>query len=75
MVIIYTGLVGLDEPRFEGLETNFWVGSEMVSVEENDALMLTFPEEEIKFTLRSMKIDTALGSDGFPVIFIKSSGV
>jgi hypothetical protein len=39
--------------------------------EENDILMLTFSPKELDYVLASMKVDTAPGPDGLPVIFFK----
>jgi hypothetical protein len=42
-----------------------------VSEAENEELMVTFTAKELDKVLASMKVDTAPGQDGLPVIFFK----
>jgi hypothetical protein len=42
-----------------------------VSEEENEGLMLSFTGEELDSVLVGMKVDTAPGPDGLPVVYFK----
>ena len=53
------------------LAPDFWHTPGRVAEEENDGLMLTFTGSEMDVVLSSMKVDTAVGPDGFPIIFFK----
>ncbi len=44
---------------------------EQVSQGENDDLLLTFTLEELDEVLAEMKLDSATGPDGLPVVFFK----
>jgi hypothetical protein len=69
----YRQLMGV--PGEQGLFTlspTTWAALGRVSDEDNDSLMLSFTEQEMDFVLASMRVDTALGPDGFPVVFFKT---
>jgi hypothetical protein len=57
--------------RFFRLSAKIWHTQGRVSDEDNTNLMLTFTQRELDEVLASMKVDTAPGSDGFPLIFFK----
>jgi hypothetical protein len=40
--------------------------------EDDDALMLSFTKQEMDMVLASMRVDTAPGPDGWPVVFFKT---
>jgi hypothetical protein len=48
-----------------------WESAPRVSPAENEGLLLTLSEQELELIVKDMKSDTALGPDGFPVIFFK----
>ena len=60
------------EPRSFALSPDMWAMVGRVTDEENEELMLTFSEKDLDEVLASMKVDTAPGPDGLPVIFYKS---
>lgn len=49
----------------------FWGKSSVILPEENEAISLSFSEEQTDATLKAMKTDTALGRDSFPVSFFR----
>jgi hypothetical protein len=57
-------------PRF-ALAHNLWDPESQISEGENRELELTFTSAELDEVLASMKLDSAPGSDGFPVLFFK----
>jgi hypothetical protein len=59
------------ENRLFSLAQDTWVADRRVSDAENEDLMLSFSGEEVDGVLKAMKVDTAPGPDGFPVIFFK----
>ena len=68
----YRDLLGVGgEPGLFSLTDSLWDAQRCVSEEENQGLMLTFTADEMDAVLASMKVDTAPGPDGFPVIFFK----
>ncbi|KAK1614885.1 hypothetical protein QYE76_020402 [Lolium multiflorum] len=68
----YRNLMGAEgENRLFSLTQDTWVADRRVSDAENEDLMLSFSGEEVDGVLKSMKVDTAPGPDGFPVIFFK----
>jgi hypothetical protein len=69
----YMGLMGTEEPKFLRLHPNSWVGNELVSAEDSDALALSFTREELDEVLTGTKTATAPGPDGFPVAFFKKN--
>jgi hypothetical protein len=69
----YIGLIGTDEPKFLSLRASCWLESARTSVEDNDHLSITFSSEELEEIVKSMKMATAPGPDGFLVAFFKNS--
>ena len=67
----YINLMGSCEAQGAGLRADVWEDSQRVLACENDALGLAFLPEEIDATLLGMKVDTALGPDGWPVAMFK----
>jgi hypothetical protein len=68
----YRNLMGAEgENRLFSLAQDTWVADRRVSDAENEDLMLSFSGEEVDGVLKAMKVDTAPGPDGFPVIFFK----
>jgi hypothetical protein len=63
------GLAG--ETRVFSLFAGLWEEHQRISDEENGLLELTFTPDELDEVLHSMKVDSALGPDGLPVIFFK----
>jgi hypothetical protein len=63
--------MGSDKPKFLSVSHNCWSAEEKVSVEENEALALSFTREELDEVLKSTKTAMALGQDGFPLAFYK----
>lgn len=51
------------------LEAYFWDASEKVTIEENQALISPFTEEEIRAAVFIMNPDKAPGPDGFSMSF------
>jgi hypothetical protein len=51
------------------LVVDFWPARAMVSANENVELTLPFSPEEVGKAIRDMKVDSAPGPDGLPVIF------
>ena len=68
----YRELLGTDVPRHLGLVENTWAENDRVSAEDNEKLLLTFSEAELKTLIKEMKSNTAPGPDGFPMTFFKS---
>jgi hypothetical protein len=69
----YMGLMGTKEPKFIALQANCWLGNEIVFAEDNDDLALSFTSEELEEVLKGTKTATALGPDGFLVVFFKKN--
>jgi hypothetical protein len=68
----YRNLMGAEgEARVFSLATTLWDQLGRVSEEENDGLMMSFTGEELDKVLASMRVETAPGPDGWPVIFFK----
>jgi hypothetical protein len=68
----YQGLMGsAGETRVFSLSAGLWEEHQRISNEENGLLELTFTTEELDEVLHSMKVDSAPGPDGLPVIFFK----
>ncbi|KAK1645896.1 hypothetical protein QYE76_063701 [Lolium multiflorum] len=68
----YGNLMGSQgETRLFSLHLELWPVEKRLSAEENDALSITFSPEELDAVLESMKPDSVLGSDGFPITFFK----
>jgi hypothetical protein len=68
----YRNLMGAEgEAHIFSLVATLWDQLGRVSEEENDELMLPFTGEELDKVLASMKVETAPGPDGWPVIFFK----
>ncbi|XP_071677232.1 uncharacterized protein [Lolium perenne] len=68
----YRNLIGaVGETRVFSLANTLWDQPGRVSEEENDGLMLSFTGEELDKVLASMRVETAPGPDGWPVIFFK----
>jgi hypothetical protein len=68
----YEGLMGaVGEERAFFLAPDLWPEEKRVSDEENLGLELTFTAEDLEEVLLSMKLDSAPGPDGFPVLFFK----
>jgi hypothetical protein len=67
----YINLMGAEEPRFLQLQEGIWAQGQKVSAEENENLLRSFSQEELDKVLKETKVDTALGPDGFPVVFYK----
>jgi hypothetical protein len=59
------------EVRAFSLAPNIWVEAQQVSDEENRNLELTFTTEDLDEVLFSMKVDSAPGPDGLPVVFFQ----
>jgi hypothetical protein len=53
------------------LAKDFWPDRAMVSADENMELTLPFSPEEVRRAIMEMKVDSALGPDGLPVIFFQ----
>jgi hypothetical protein len=53
------------------LSSRLWEEHQWISDEENGLLELTFTPEELDEVLHSMKVDSAPGPDGLPVLFFK----
>jgi hypothetical protein len=67
----YEGLMGtVGEERAFSLVHDLWP-EEKISEDENMALELTFTREELDKVLAGMKLDSAPGRDGLPVLFFK----
>ena len=67
----FLNLLGTDEEKHLQLRVDFWGEEGRVSQAENDLLALTFSTEEIDEAVGAMKIDTAPGPDGWPVVFFR----
>jgi hypothetical protein len=69
----YQGLMGSGggETRVFSLSPQLWDEHQQISDEENGHLELTFTPEELDEVLLSMKVDSAPGPDGLPVLFFK----
>jgi mannosylglycoprotein endo-beta-mannosidase len=68
----YRNLMGAEgETRVFSLANTLWDQQGQVSEEENEGLMLSFTGEELDKVLASMRVETAPGPDGWPVIFFK----
>jgi hypothetical protein len=68
----YQGLMGsVGETRVFFLSAGQWEEHQRISDEENGLLELTFTPNELDEVLHSMKVDSAPGPDGLPVIFFK----
>jgi mannosylglycoprotein endo-beta-mannosidase len=67
----YRELLGTPAQRVCGLAPSTWGSAGQVSSAENEALCLTFSEDELEQVIQEMKTDTAPGPDGFPVLFFK----
>jgi hypothetical protein len=68
----YHNLMGAEgENRILSLAHNTWDAGKLILEYENNGLMLLFSGEEIDEVLKSMKVDTTPGPDGFPVMFFK----
>jgi hypothetical protein len=66
------GLMGsAGEPRAFGLPPALWEEDRRVSTGENQEMELTFTTDELEEVLLIMKLDSAPGSYGFPVLFFK----
>jgi hypothetical protein len=72
MYTFYRNLMGAEgEARVLSLAATLWGQLGRVLEEDNDELMRSFTGEELEKVLASMKVDTAPGPDGWPVIFFK----
>jgi hypothetical protein len=54
------------------LAVDFWPMRAMVSANENVELTRPFSPEEVGKAIREMKVDSALGPDGLPVVFFQN---
>jgi hypothetical protein len=68
----YRELMGSEDPFPISLVKGIWTQDQCASQEDNDSLIRSFLPEELDQVLKETKTDTALGPDGFPVIFFKS---
>jgi hypothetical protein len=68
----YQGLMGsVGETRVFSLSAGLCEEHQRISDEENGLLELTFTPDELDEVPHSMKVDSAPGPDGLPVIFFK----
>jgi hypothetical protein len=68
----YEGLMGaVGEERVFSLAPRICPAGKRIPEEENRELELTFTAEELEAVLLGMKLDSAPGPDGLPVLFFK----
>lgn len=65
----YRSLFGFEARGSIRLKEDFWSCEEQVNDAENELLTRPFPLPEIEVAVKSMKSNTTLGPDGFPVLF------
>jgi hypothetical protein len=68
----YRDLMGSEDLYPISLVQGLWSGGQCATSEDNDVMIRSFLPEELDQVLKETKTDTALGSDGLPVIFVKS---
>lgn len=67
----YHNLLGSESGGAAGISEHMWEPHERVSSIDNETLVCPFSLEEITKNLQNMRVNTAPGPDGFPVIFYK----
>jgi hypothetical protein len=71
IVKFYKNLFGSFGHKVVHLATNFWMDNEVINDLDREILEAPFSEKDVLQAIAGMKIESALGPNGFTVIFYK----